>query len=73
MGDTEMNDWTPFQLNYVYDEADKWGEEPWHAEAKKCNEAYDVSSIRINPFSPNSIETTKTKTYYCYLMDTCYA
>lgn len=48
IGDVETNLMTPFQMNYVYDEPDKWDEDPWDAEAKTCNEPYDVSLRRIN-------------------------
>jgi hypothetical protein len=44
MGDIKANPMVPFQMNYVYDMADKWGVEPWNAVAKKCNESYDVSA-----------------------------
>lgn len=41
------NDFAPFKINYIYDKADKWGEEPWNVQAKNCNETYDVSWRRI--------------------------
>jgi len=44
MGDTKANPLVPFQMNYVYDAVDEWGIEPWNADAKKCNESYDVSA-----------------------------
>jgi len=44
MGDTKANPLVPFQMNYVYDAAEEWGIEPWNADAKKCNESYDVSA-----------------------------
>ncbi|EFN63960.1 Niemann-Pick C1 protein [Camponotus floridanus] len=45
IGDTNTNPMTPFQMNYVYDIPDIWGEDPWDAEAKKCSEPYDNFSI----------------------------
>lgn len=42
MGSVEDNDFVPFQMYYIYDAAEKWGEEPWYAEPKRCNESYDV-------------------------------
>lgn len=47
MGDPELNVFVPFKMKYVYDIADQWGDEPWNAGAKKCSEAYDVSSRRM--------------------------
>lgn len=44
MGDTTTNDFAPFQMNYIYDAADEWGDEPWNVETKKCSESYDVST-----------------------------
>ncbi|XP_011865983.1 PREDICTED: Niemann-Pick C1 protein-like [Vollenhovia emeryi] len=44
MGDHKSNPFTPFQMTYVYDAADKWGDEPWNATAKNCNETYGNSS-----------------------------
>ncbi|XP_070161109.1 NPC intracellular cholesterol transporter 1 homolog 1b [Polyergus mexicanus] len=43
MGD--VSDFVPFQMNYVYDIADKWGDDPWNPETKKCSDAYDNLSI----------------------------
>lgn len=42
MGDAE-NPYAPFQMNYVYDIPDQWGDDPWDPETKNCSEAYDVS------------------------------
>lgn len=44
MGDVSDNPFIPFQMNYVYDIADEWGDDPWNPETKKCSESYDVSS-----------------------------
>ncbi|KAL6429081.1 hypothetical protein ACFW04_008102 [Cataglyphis niger] len=44
MGDAE-NGYAPFQMNYVYDIPDQWGDKPWNPITKNCNEAYDNSSI----------------------------
>ncbi|KAL6255124.1 hypothetical protein P5V15_013454 [Pogonomyrmex californicus] len=41
MGDTESNPFTPFQMTYVYDMTNEWGEKPWNATAKNCSEPYD--------------------------------
>lgn len=46
MGTTEGNPFVPFQMIYIYDEAEKWGDEPWDPPTKNCSEAYDVSAIR---------------------------
>jgi len=43
MGDVKVNPFTPFQMTYIYDAAEKWGDEPWNATPKKCSETYDVS------------------------------
>lgn len=43
MGDAKNNPFVPLQINYVYEEAEGWEDEPWNAGAKMCNETYDVS------------------------------
>ncbi|XP_066583703.1 NPC intracellular cholesterol transporter 1 homolog 1b-like isoform X2 [Prorops nasuta] len=40
MGDKAGNQFTPFQMDYIYDEP---GRVSWNATAKKCHEAYDKS------------------------------
>ncbi|XP_072764565.1 NPC intracellular cholesterol transporter 1 homolog 1b isoform X2 [Anoplolepis gracilipes] len=68
MGDVSANVFTPFQINYVYDRADKWDDEPWNAETKKCSEAYDNLSIACScvdcpsacPFVKLEIDPNKT-------------
>lgn len=48
MGDLKANILTPFQMTYVYDIPDEWGDEPWNATTKMCSEPYDVSVRGIN-------------------------
>lgn len=48
MGNIELNPYIPFQMTYIYDSAEEWGDEPWNATTKNCNEAYDVSARGIN-------------------------
>ncbi|XP_032670245.1 NPC intracellular cholesterol transporter 1 homolog 1b-like isoform X2 [Odontomachus brunneus] len=45
MGDLKNNPLTPIQMNYIYDAAEGWDDEPWDNVAKNCSEAYDSSSI----------------------------
>ncbi|XP_036144455.1 NPC intracellular cholesterol transporter 1 homolog 1b [Monomorium pharaonis] len=44
MGNIKTNPYIPFQITYVYDAAEEWGDEPWNATTKNCSEAYDDSS-----------------------------
>lgn len=44
MGNIGENPFVPFQMTYIYDEAEKWGDEPWNVTVKNCSEAYDVSA-----------------------------
>ncbi|KAL0126706.1 hypothetical protein PUN28_005221 [Cardiocondyla obscurior] len=44
MGDASANLFVPFQMTYVYDKADEWGEEPWNFTTTECHEAYDNAS-----------------------------
>jgi len=46
MGDVKVNPFTPFQMTYIYDAAEEWGDEPWNATPKNCSETYDVSNRR---------------------------
>nr|XP_012232256.1 PREDICTED: Niemann-Pick C1 protein-like isoform X2 [Linepithema humile] len=60
MGDIEENMFIPFQMTYVYDATDKWGAEPWNAQAKKCDEAYDDLSAPCSCVDcPSSCPFTK--------------
>lgn len=45
MGNIKVNPFIPFQMTYIYDAADEWGDEPWNATTKNCSEAYDNSSM----------------------------
>lgn len=45
MGNIGENPFVPFQMTYIYDEAEKWGDEPWNVTVKNCSEAYDNSSM----------------------------
>ncbi|XP_014484242.1 PREDICTED: Niemann-Pick C1 protein-like [Dinoponera quadriceps] len=60
MGDTKANTFTPFQMTYVYDETEKWGEEPWNAKAKNCKEVYDEHSMACSCVDcPSACASTK--------------
>jgi len=51
MGSTKANIFVPFQITYIYDAADEWGDDPWNVTTKNCNETYDVSARKINFWS----------------------
>ncbi|XP_018394267.1 PREDICTED: Niemann-Pick C1 protein-like [Cyphomyrmex costatus] len=39
-----LNPFKPFVIEYIYDSADEWGDEPWNITTKNCSEVYDNSS-----------------------------
>lgn len=63
MGNFKTNPYIPFQMTYVYDAAEEWGDEPWNAKTKNCSEAYDVSARGIISSLMSRIKRTSKRIY----------